>query len=185
VLLNNSMYGPFRPFREIFDRMSENTADFWGMTEFPETNNPRREEAKALPNGIIPRHVQSYFLVFRRQVFTSDAFRDFWKNVRNETTLPNVVARCETRLSNHLEEAGFKSDVYLRTAARLQDVDKITPEYNAIYCRPQDFLILGFPFLKKNICYYMAQKDINETVLLISKLFPYPTKYIQISARTR
>ena len=185
VLLNNSMYGPFRPFREIFGRMDENPADFWGMTEFPETNNPRREEAKALPYGVIPRHIQSYFLVFRKQVFTSDAFRDFWKNVRNETTLPNVVARCETRLSNHLEEAGFKSDVYLRTAARLQEFDPVTPEYNAIYCRPQDFLVLGFPFLKKNICYYMEQKDINETILLISKLFKYPTKNIQITARTR
>ena len=185
VLLNNSVYGPMYSFQEIFARMSSNPADFWGMTEFPETDNPRREEAKWLPNGIIPRHIQSYFLVFRQQVFSSKAFKDFWKNVKNETSLPAVVANYETRLSNVLEKAGFKSDVYLRASARLQEVDKITPEFNAIYCRPQDFLVLGFPFLKKNICYYMKQPEINETVHLISRLYQYPTNFIHITAKTR
>ncbi len=185
VLLNNSVYGPMYSFQEIFARMSSNPADFWGMTEFPETDNPRREEAKWLPNGIIPRHIQSYFLVFRQQVFSSEAFKEFWRNVKNETSLPAVVANYETRLSSKLEKAGFKSDVYLRAAARLQEVDKITPEFNAIYCRPQDFLVLGFPFLKKNICYYQKQPEINETIHLISRLYQYPTNFIKITAKTR
>ncbi len=185
VLLNNSVYGPMYSFQEIFARMSSNPADFWGMTEFPETDNPRREEAKWLPNGIIPRHIQSYFLVFRQQVFSSEAFKDFWRNVKDETSLPAVVANYETRLSSKLEKAGFKSDVYLRSAARLQEVDKITPEFNAIYCRPQDFLVLGFPFLKKNICYYLKQPEINETIHLISRLYQYPTNFIKITAKTR
>ena len=185
VLLNNSIIGPFYPFEKIFARMQNPSIDFWGMSEFPETNNPRREEAKFLPNGIIPRHIQSYFLVFRKKVFTSKEFKDFWNNVKNETSLNAVVANCETRLSGYLEKAGFKSDVYLRASGRLQDVDKITPEYNAIYCRPQDFIILGFPFLKKNICYYMTQPQINETIHLISRFYEYPIQSIQITARTR
>ena len=123
--------------------------------------------------------------MFRQQVFSSKAFKDFWKNVKNETSLPAVVANYETRLSNVLEKAGYKSDVYLRASARLQEVDKITPEFNAIYCRPQDFLVLGFPFLKKNICYYMKQPEINETVHLISRLYQYPTNFIHITAKTR
>ena len=77
------------------------------------------------------------------------------------------------------------SDAYLRTAARLQNVDRITPEYNAIYCRPQDFLVLGFPFLKKNICYYMSQPQINETVHMISLFSNYPTENINITAKKR
>ena len=185
ILLNNSILGPFYSFDTIFDRMAQSTADFWGMSEFPLTVNPRREEAKALPNGIIPKHIQSYFMVFKKQVFVSDAFKTFWKNVQDETSLPNVVARYETRLSNLLEEAGFKSDVFLKTAQRLQEVDKITPEYNAIYCRPQDFLVLGFPFLKKNICYYMKQSEINETIHLVSRLYDYPVKNIKIINKTR
>ena len=185
ILLNNSVYGPMYSFQEIFDRMDSNPADFWGMSEFPETDNPRREEAKWLPNGIIPRHIQSYFLVFRQRVFSSETFGEFWRNVKDETSLPAVVANYETRFSGRLEKAGFKSDVYLHASGRLQEVDKITPEFNAIYCRPQDFLVLGFPFLKKNICYYLQQPEINETVHLISRLYRYPTDLITITAKTR
>ena len=185
ILLNNSIIGPFYPFERIFGKMAGSGADFWGMTEFPETHNPRREEAKALPDGVIPRHIQSYFMVFRRNVFTSEVFRSFWRNVKDETSLPEVVARYETQLSGLLERSGFRSDVYLRTGARLQEVDKITPEYNAIYCRPQDFLLLGFPFLKKNICYYLNQEQINETVHLIAEFFEYPVEHIKITVRTR
>ena len=175
VLLNNSIIG----------RMQRSRADFWGMTEFPETRNPKREEAKYLPGGVIPRHIQSYFLVFRRKAIESKAFRDFWSKVENEKSLPDVVAKYETQLTRKLEESGLVSDTYLRTAARLQDVDRITPEYNAIYCRPQDFLVLGFPFLKKNICYYMTQPQINETVHLIGLFSKYPTENINITAKKR
>ena len=185
VLMNNSVYGPFRPFREIFSRMAGNDADFWGMTEFPETYNSRREEVKNLPNCIIPRHIQSYFIAFRKQVFTSDAFRDFWEKVHDVSTISDVVAQYEMHLTKHLENAGFKSDVYLRTASRLQESNSADPEFNAIYCRPRDFLILGFPFLKKNFFFYMEQKGINETVLLVSKLFPYPIRNIPTTFRTK
>lgn len=165
--------------------MERSNADFWGMTEFPETHNPKREEAKYLPGGVIPRHIQSYFLVFRRKAIDSKAFHDFWASVKEEATLPDVVAKYETQLTRKLEEDGLISDAYLRTAARLQDVDRITPEYNAIYCRPQDFLVLGFPFLKKNICYYMSQPQINETVHMISLFSNYPTENINITAKKR
>lgn len=185
VLLNNSIIGPFHSFDRIFGRMERSNADFWGMTEFPETHNPKREEAKYLPGGVIPRHIQSYFLVFRRKAIDSKAFHDFWASVKEEATLPDVVAKYETQLTRKLEEDGLISDAYLRTAARLQDVDRITPEYNAIYCRPQDFLVLGFPFLKKNICYYMSQPQINETVHMISLFSNYPTGNINITAKKR
>ena len=185
VLLNNSIIGPFHSFDRIFGRMERSNADFWGMTEFPETHNPKREEAKYLPGGVIPRHIQSYFLVFRRKAIDSKAFHDFWASVKEEATLPDVVAKYETQLTRKLEEDGLISDAYLRTAARLQDVDRITPEYNAIYCRPQDFLVLGFPFLKKNICYYMSQPQINETVHMISLFSNYPTENINITAKKR
>ena len=185
ILLNNSVIGPFYPFETIFERMGGSEADFWGMTAFPETHNPLREEAKALPGGVIPHHIQSYFMVFKRKVFESECFRNFWRNVKNETSLPEVVAHYETQLSGLLEKAGFRSEVYLRTAARLQEIDKVTPEYNAVYCRPRDFLILGFPFLKKNICYYLPQEEINETLHLIAEISPYPIENVKITARTR
>lgn len=46
-------------------------------------------------------------------------------------------------------------------------------------------LLLGFPFLKKNICYYMTQPQINETVHLIGLFSKYPTENINITAKKR
>lgn len=185
ILLNNSIAGPFIPFANIFDRMRDSLADFWGMTEFPETGNPRREEAKNLPGGIIPRHLQSYFLVFRKRAFESSAFQDFWANVSEAATLPEVVAKYETQLSGILEKAGLKSDVYLKSSGALQNIDIIDPSWNALYCRPLDFVVLGFPFLKKNICYYLEQPEINETIHQISLLTGYPSNLLNITHKTR
>lgn len=185
ILLNNSIAGPFIPFANIFNRMSESLSDFWGMTEFPETRNPRREEAKSLPGGIIPRHLQSYFLVFRKRAFESSAFKAFWTGVSEVATLPEVVAKYETQLSGILEKAGLKSDVYLKSSCALQNIDIIDPSWNALYCRPLDFVVLGFPFLKKNICYYLEQPEINETLHQISLLTGYPSNLLKITHKTR
>ena len=185
VLMNNSVVGPFIPFTRIFGAMAENPADFWGMTEFPETRNPRREEAKAFPEGVIPAHVQSYFMVFRKRVLNSDAFRKFWSGVRNEKNIIQVISKYETRLSGELIRAGFCGDVWFRTAAALQNTDIVTPEFNALYCRPLDFIILGFPFLKKNICYYLSQEQINETLHALVHLTGYPTEILTITSKQR
>ncbi len=185
ILLNNSIAGPFVPFANIFNRMKDSPADFWGMTEFPKTHNPRREEAKSLQGGIIPRHLQSYFLVFRKRAFESRTFQEFWANVSEVASLPEVVAKYETQLSGLLEKSGLKSDVYLKSSGALQNINGIDPDWNALYCRPLDFIVLGFPFLKKNICYYLEQPEINETLHQISLLTGYPSDLLKITHKTR
>ena len=95
------------------------------------------------------------------------------------------MAKYETQLSGILEKAGLKSDVYLKSSGALQNIDIIDPSWNALYCRPLDFVVLGFPFLKKNICYYQEQPEINETIHQISLLTGYPSNLLNITHKTR
>lgn len=185
ILLNNSIIGPFRPFSGIFAEMEARGADFWGLSEFPRTCNPRREEAKAFTDGVIPRHLQSYFLVFSRAVVASEAFRAFWRGVADEDDIIKVVSKYEVRLSGVLEAAGFRSAVLLAVSGRLQELEAENPSFNALYCRPLDFLLLGFPFIKKNICYYLPDSQLNEVVHTLARWTQYPVGLIELKARRR
>ncbi len=65
VLTNSSVFGPLSPLGEMFEKMKTVSCDFWGVTD----------------NYELDWHLQSYFLVFRREVFASEAFAAFWRTV--------------------------------------------------------------------------------------------------------
>lgn len=98
VLCNDSFVGPLRPYAEIFDRMAGRAVDFWGITR-----SDRRK-----------RHLQSYFMVFRRQVVVSAAFADFWDNLVPLANRGQVIRRYEVGLSRTLARAGFRFAGYFR-----------------------------------------------------------------------
>lgn len=54
VLVNDSMYGPFCPMREIFDQMEKRQAGFWGLAKHGEFIDDGGRCA--------PEHVQTYFM---------------------------------------------------------------------------------------------------------------------------
>lgn len=96
ILCNDSVYGPFYPLAPIFDAMSQRECDFWGMTDSYE----------------IAYHLQSYFLVFKKKVIVSTAFKEFWESVHDEETKTEVIKRYEVGLTKHLLSAGFKATAY-------------------------------------------------------------------------
>lgn len=73
VLVNDSMFGPFRPMVDIFSEMEEKPVDFWGMA---------KHGASLSENGIYkPELIQSYFWVIRSRMLHSFQFKKFWNNV--------------------------------------------------------------------------------------------------------
>lgn len=98
ILCNDSVYGPFFPLERIFSEMKGKACDFWGMTS----------------NYDIAYHVQSYFLVFRKTVLVSGAFRKFWEDLEIQQTKKNVIRFGEIRLSQTLLKAGFRASTYTR-----------------------------------------------------------------------
>ena len=82
ILMNDTFYGPFIPFKTIFEDMAKKDIDFWGLT----ANYKSPDGFGYLPDHIIPSHIQTFFLAFRKNVLESDAFNNYWKNynIKNE-----------------------------------------------------------------------------------------------------
>lgn len=64
VLCNDTFFGPFISFEEIFEKMDTKEADFWGL--------------KYIDNSFLSL-LESYFLVFRKKILIEDVFFDYFK----------------------------------------------------------------------------------------------------------
>lgn len=102
VLCNDTFYGPFKSFKDIFKSMNFSECDFWGLN-YVENN--------------ILNHIQSYFLVFRNKIIQNgDLFEYFFSEINSEEEeISNVYAIFEVGLFNRMVSLGYKFDVYSNT----------------------------------------------------------------------
>jgi lipopolysaccharide biosynthesis protein len=147
ILANSSCLGPFVPWEHIFTSMENDKCDFWGISIFPEIVNSDRPEAQLLPNQTIPRHVQSFFMVFSKPVVNSSAFQSFWSSIGDTDDLLSAVVTYETQLTKLLESYGFSSSAYCKGHEAMQSHNN-SINYNAIYNQPYEMLLLGSPVIK-------------------------------------
>lgn len=150
IFSNNSFYGPVYPLTDVFEHMesknlpSANTSniDFWGITLHPRIN-ARINEKQKLP--YINEHIQSYFLVFNRQVFLSKTFSDFFQNLPPIDNFLDAVVLFELELTRVLSEDGhFRYSSYV-------DPEKF-PDCNCTIPYPYDLYRDGkTPFIKRKV----------------------------------
>ena len=98
ILCNDSCYGPVFPFSEAFSTMASRRCDFWGLT----ANNEQGA-----------KHLQSFFLIFRRAVLDSTILRNFLGDVRELSGRNSVVVFYESKLTETLQNAGFSFDSFV------------------------------------------------------------------------
>jgi hypothetical protein len=91
IFCNDSCIGPVFPFEKTFKSFNDRKIDFWGMTI----------------NKDFDRHIQSYFMVFKRNVFNHDSFSMFFNRIKKEEKVDHVIQNYEIKLSNYLESYGF------------------------------------------------------------------------------
>ena len=105
ILCNCSVYGPIFSLHESFDKMSKQNCDFWGMTEYRE----RKEKlmVKGDSESYIRTHLQSYFLVFHKNVIQSEAFQKWWSDLKSSDSFEEEVYEHETKFTQYLLENGF------------------------------------------------------------------------------
>jgi rhamnosyltransferase len=136
VLTNSSVFGPIYPLGPIFGRMADVPCDFWGMTD----------------NFEFRWHLQSYFLVFRREVARSEAFRSFFWSVLPYRSKGPVVLGYEVGLTTFLVDSGFRPGAFAPveswaswTERRRMDLGRT---WNPTLFHPKKLLSLGVPFVK-------------------------------------
>lgn len=92
LLTNSSIVGPLQPIAPLWQNPVLADCDFWGLTD----------------NAIPALHLQSYFLVFRRQVIQSPRFIEFWHSVLPYRDKVQLIWSYEVGLTRWLMESGFK-----------------------------------------------------------------------------
>lgn len=97
IFCNDSCFsvGELKP---VYDIMSAQKCDFWGMSE----------------NIDHQKHLQSFFLVFKKNVFHNSVFQQFLSSVKHEEDFMDVVMNYEVILTKLLEQEKFTSDAYVK-----------------------------------------------------------------------
>lgn len=117
VLWNDTFFGPIYPFKEMFDTMESEKLDFWGMTE-------------GTIDCVPYPHIQSYFMVFAKSVFTNIEFQRYWEEMDTSSwSYMDVVLKHEVEFTHFLEKAGFIWDVYIHGEDYGNKIEKVYIKY--------------------------------------------------------
>lgn len=162
VLVNNSVIGPVYPLSEAFAAMEKRKCDFWGLTLFEFS---RYGDFLGLP--CVPEHLQSYFLVFHRNVVQSKAFMEFFLNVRDLDNVNGVIAQYESQLTEALKKAGFRYEPYV---LETQYLGRMFNREDLLYAKPWLYLLLRMPFIKKKANAHMTQEDMLMLMSLLRQM---------------
>lgn len=171
LFVNDSCYGPFFELEPIFKKMESKKCDFWGLTR----NNYGLKKDVQTPPEWLP-HIQSYFLVFKKNVCDSKVFLDFIKNIQHEETKDEIINKYEIGLSRLLISAGFKPAVY---------VNKYSHTVNCLGSKWERLIRwYKFPFLKTSIPKNGIQPigEIKNWKPVIESVSDYPTELITKNA---
>jgi len=101
LLVNDTVYGPFFPVRNLIEQGEALQADFWGTTEHPGAYDPNGKK-------IHHSHLQSYFAYFHSSVLQSPTFQKFWRTLPYFKLRNSCIINGEIRLSRLLTTSGFR-----------------------------------------------------------------------------
>lgn len=110
LLANDTVYGPFYPFKTVFDKMDKLDIDFWGLTEQPESvllSHIQGGEAT-------PAHIQSYFINVKQRLLRDKSFFEFWQELEPESfSFTDAIINWELGFNRRFSRNGFSSAAYV------------------------------------------------------------------------
>lgn len=146
VFCNDSIIGPVRPLKELFDRFSGN--NFYGITV-------NRQGFIIGENSVIMTnspHVQSYFFVVSKHIFNCEKFKEFFHNVKRRKYKFQIIADFELGLTDLIGALGSKP-----TAWWIPEEDNFKEPTFSFW---EELLLQGF-FVKKSIARLKSERQIN------------------------
>ena len=136
VLTNDTWFGPVRPYGPVLDRMGERAVHFWGMTD-----HAREEPNPFTHKGVLPYHLQSFWIAVRREMFLSDAWRQYWRELPPMPSYFDAVLVHEALFTERFSDQGFTHDVAYPSA-------EYPTDHPALF-NPDLLLADGCPVLKR------------------------------------
>ena len=163
ILLNNSCFPPVFDIQEMFAEMEGQNLDFWGNTI-----SPFSPDGSYIGEACMDEHIQSYFMVFQERVLASDRFWKFWEELPECQELIDVIAKCETKLTKILKDAGFSCAPYIRETYYMS---RFLNNYAIPYEKPCSLLLLKDAFVKKKCYQYMEEEEKVRLEFLMKNLY--------------
>lgn len=142
ILVNDSIFGPFRPMEEIFAEMGSKPVDFWGLAK-AEYGACKENFGKD-----VPEHIQSYFIVVRSKMLHSHAFREYWETMPYYEVFSDLFKEYEFRFTRYFADLGYTYDALADTKAN--DSENINHNFCQYAAISYELIKKrNFPFLKK------------------------------------
>ena len=165
LLCNDSMIGPFWDLQQFVGPMLESGDQLWGVSD----------------STMYRPHLQSYFLLMRRDVFMAPAIRDFFKGVIPQPSRHDVIQRYELGFSKLVCQLGFSWQAFL-SSDQMLDPRNGEPMGN-IAAYPLCMLQKGAPLIKvKALTDPRSNYDgLSRTCMYISLHYPELWKDIRNS----
>ena len=108
VLLNNfTCFGPIGSFTPMFEKMGKSHCDFWGHCRYYPNDGQR------VRNIPVPEHLMSYFVLFRKTILVSEAWKRYWTTLQPVNDYDDARLHHEFRMTPYFERSGFISDAYI------------------------------------------------------------------------
>lgn len=164
TLMNDTCFGPLWDLAPYYERFeADESIDYWGITNH-----------RAVPEVSIPEHVQSYFACYKKDMATSQVFKDFWSQVEDFTDVQQVIDNYEIQATKLFTEAGYTYGVLFNTVGKMGDKEG---HANFSNCYPDILLDNRIPFIK------VKAFGLNEVLApyffdLVSDLTTYPIELI-------
>lgn len=143
ILMNDTFCIVKDSFELIFKEMNSINVDFWGLSHW----NPGYSEVTM---SILPKHLQSYFLVINKSILESSSFLSFWNNLSVPQSYAEAIMNFEVSFTEYFHNLGYKYTSWLEYIGAN---DIIIPG-NVTYISMPDVLIsnYSFPILKAKAC---------------------------------
>jgi lipopolysaccharide biosynthesis protein len=162
ILANDSCYAPLTTFKPMFKAMAKRKdLDFWGD----------------LQNTRFNPHVQSYFMVFKKNVFNARQFQHFINAVRHQVDSSLYITAYEVKLTPYLENFGFKWDSYMPYQELSYLADSEKNSYPLTLVKKY-----GHQFIKRRIFKNSLMMYENEAELLRYVYELNPERYFDIAS---
>lgn len=173
VLVNDSMFGPFKKMKHIFEEMDTKKVDFWGLIKFGES----------LTQGeYIPEHIQMFFCVIRSAMLHDNEFRKYWDKLPYYKTFNAVVHGYEMEFTSFFVKLGYSYATLADT--QTNDSNNISNNYMQYGTICYELIKKrNFPFLKKQQIAYntlnmQTQENLRQAIDHIAKNTDYDVNLI-------
>ena len=156
LLTNDSVVGPFGDFESFVGSMLNSGDCLWGVSE----------------SYLYRPHVQSYFLLMSRELFTCYSIREFFKAVVVQPSRHDVIQSYELGFSRLVLQEGFSWQVVLKAGEMCDPTSGEIVGNMTSY--PMLLLEKNIPFIKVKALrdYRVNQDGLHRTCRLIASHYP-------------